>query len=144
VGYLIVQILAFLLIAIVLGFILGFAWRSISCNRRIAEMDAEATRLRRDIREMQIRAVAAEQNAARIQAENQLEGPDDLTRIRGIATVIERRLHDLGITTFAQIANFTDADIKRINQDLNFKGRVERDRWVEQAQDIVSQKSNPP
>lgn len=143
-GYLIVQILAFLIIAIVLGFILGFAIRGISCNRRIAETDAEAARLRRDIREMQIRAVAAEQKAAQIQAESLHGGPDDLTRIRGIATVIEKRLHDLGITTFEQIADFTAVDIQRINEELDFKGRIERDRWVEQAREIVKQRAPQP
>lgn len=65
---------------------------------------------------------------------------DDLTRIRGIGKVIEPKLHDLGITSFDQIARFTPADIERVNDVLSFKGRIERERWVEQAKELVAQK----
>ena len=64
--------------------------------------------------------------------------PDDLTRIKGIGKVLEGRLHDLGITTFLQIAQFTEEDVNRVNEVLSFKGRIERERWVEQAKDIVA------
>lgn len=63
--------------------------------------------------------------------------PDDLTRIKGIGNVIERKLHTLGITTFEQIANFDTADIERVNQVLDFVGRIEREKWVEQARELA-------
>jgi len=59
--------------------------------------------------------------------------PDDLERIRGIGAVLRRRLNDLGITTFAQIADFSEADLARVDEVLNFKGRIAREGWVEQA-----------
>ncbi|TPM33048.1 hypothetical protein FJ958_09875 [Mesorhizobium sp. B2-3-5] len=37
------------------------------------------------------------------------------------------------MTSFAQIAAWTAADIERIEHALQFGGRVERERWVEQA-----------
>ncbi len=61
------------------------------------------------------------------------EAPDDLERIRGIGPVLKQRLNGLGITTFAQIATFTDADLARIDDVLDFKGRIAREGWVEQA-----------
>lgn len=61
------------------------------------------------------------------------EAPDDLERIRGIGAVLRQRLNDLGITTFAQLAAFSEADLKRVDEVLNFKGRVARENWVEQA-----------
>lgn len=59
--------------------------------------------------------------------------PDDLTLIKGIGKVIERRLHELGITTFQQLADLTPADARRINEAIDFPGRIEREHWVEQA-----------
>ena len=61
------------------------------------------------------------------------EAPDDLERIRGIGAVLRQRLNDLGITTFAQIAAFSEADLARVDELLNFKGRIAREGWVEQA-----------
>jgi predicted flap endonuclease-1-like 5' DNA nuclease len=60
-------------------------------------------------------------------------GPDDLKRIRGIGVLIEKRLNSLGVSTYEHIANWTVADIERISQSLDFKGRIERENWVEQA-----------
>jgi predicted flap endonuclease-1-like 5' DNA nuclease len=56
---------------------------------------------------------------------------DDLTAIRGIGKVIERKLHGLGITSFGQIAAMTAEDARRVNEALEFPGRVEREHWVE-------------
>ncbi len=61
------------------------------------------------------------------------EAPDDLERIRGIGPVLKERLNRLGITTFAQIAAFSEADVARLDEVLDFKGRIVRERWVEQA-----------
>ena len=61
---------------------------------------------------------------------------DDLTLIKGIGKVIERRLRGLGITTYRQLAELSTADIQRINNALDFPGRIERERWVEQARSL--------
>jgi predicted flap endonuclease-1-like 5' DNA nuclease len=58
---------------------------------------------------------------------------NDLKRIRGIGVLIEKRLNSLGVTGYEHIANWTAADIDRISQSLDFKGRIERENWVEQA-----------
>ncbi|HSG95850.1 MAG TPA: hypothetical protein VLA28_10035, partial [Afifellaceae bacterium] len=62
---------------------------------------------------------------------------DDLTKIKGIGQVLKGKLNQLGITTFRQIADFTGADIERVNAELDFPGRIERERWVEQARDLA-------
>ena len=59
--------------------------------------------------------------------------PDNLRRLIGIGPVNEKLLKGQGVTTFAQIAAWTVADIERIEHALQFGGRVERERWVEQA-----------
>ena len=58
---------------------------------------------------------------------------DDLTEIKGIGKVIERRLHELGVTSFRQLAELSPAEAKRINEAIDFPGRIEREHWIEQA-----------
>jgi large subunit ribosomal protein L21 len=61
-------------------------------------------------------------------------GPaDDLKKISGVGPVLEKKLNALGITQFAQIAAFSADDIARVDDSLNFKGRIERDDWISQA-----------
>jgi large subunit ribosomal protein L21 len=65
-------------------------------------------------------------------------GADDLSKIAGVGPVIVGKLEKLGITTFQQIADFTAEDITRIDEELNFKGRIERDEWVKQANEFLA------
>ena len=58
---------------------------------------------------------------------------DNLRRLIGIGPVNERLLKGLGVTTYAQIAAWTAADVKRIEDVLNFDGRIAREKWIEQA-----------
>lgn len=62
---------------------------------------------------------------------------DNLTTINGIGPVIEKKLHGLGITTFQQIAELDQARMDEINEQLSFKGRIEREEWVEQAKELI-------
>lgn len=63
--------------------------------------------------------------------------PDDLKKITGVGPVLEGRLNELGITKFEQIAAFKKADIDRVDERLDFKGRIERDDWVKQAKELA-------
>ena len=63
---------------------------------------------------------------------------NDLKRIRGIGVLIEKKLYSMGITSYEQVANWTRADIDRISQILDFKGRIERENWIEQARILAS------
>ncbi len=64
---------------------------------------------------------------------------DDLTRISGVGPVIVGKLEKMGITTFQQIADFSADDIARVDEELNFKGRIERDEWVKQAKEFLAE-----
>jgi predicted flap endonuclease-1-like 5' DNA nuclease len=63
---------------------------------------------------------------------------EDLKRIRGIGVLIEKKLNSMGVVTYEQIANWSAADIDRVSQSLDFKGRIERENWVEQARILAS------
>lgn len=59
--------------------------------------------------------------------------PDNLRRLIGVGPVNEKLLKAQGVTSFAQIASWAAADIKRIEDVMNFDGRIARERWIEQA-----------
>ncbi|MEO5706489.1 MAG: hypothetical protein ABIT10_09290 [Alteraurantiacibacter sp.] len=59
---------------------------------------------------------------------------DDLLLIKGLGPKLRAQMADLGVSTFAQIAAWSDADIDRIDAQLGrFQGRIRRESWVEQA-----------
>ena len=59
---------------------------------------------------------------------------DKLTDINGIGPVIEKKLIAAGVTTFKQIAEWTATDVEEFDEKLSFKGRIDREEWVKQAQ----------
>jgi large subunit ribosomal protein L21 len=66
--------------------------------------------------------------------------PDDLKVISGVGPVLEKKLNDLGIYTYAQVAGFSKKDIDMVDDALSFKGRIERDDWVAQAKKLAAEK----
>lgn len=59
---------------------------------------------------------------------------DDLTTIKGLGPKLATLLKEQGVTSFAQIAAWDDAEVERIDALLGrFKGRITRDSWVDQA-----------
>jgi predicted flap endonuclease-1-like 5' DNA nuclease len=66
---------------------------------------------------------------------------DDLTALKGIAEVLEQRLHEFGIYTYDQIASWSEDQIKEFSSRLAFKDRIQRERWVEQAQQLLAKKT---
>jgi large subunit ribosomal protein L21 len=79
----------------------------------------------------------AEKKAAPKKAAAKKSDGDDLSEISGVGPVIVGKLHAEGITTFAQIAAWTDADVEAIEEKLSFKGRVGREDWIAQAKDLA-------
>lgn len=64
--------------------------------------------------------------------------PDDLKRISGIGPQLEALCHRLGFYHFDQLANWTEAEIAWVDENLEgFKGRVTRDDWVGQAKRLA-------
>lgn len=60
--------------------------------------------------------------------------PDDLTRIKGLGPKAAAQLKLLGITRFAQLGALDTAQAQAVDERMGvFRGRLERDRWVEQA-----------
>ena len=65
------------------------------------------------------------------------EGGDDLKALSGVGPALEKKLHAADVTSFAQIAAWTETDIAAMDEKLSFKGRIEREGWVEQAKELA-------
>jgi predicted flap endonuclease-1-like 5' DNA nuclease len=63
---------------------------------------------------------------------------DDLTNISGIGKWINKKLNALAIFTYKQISRFNEDDIDEVTEAIEyFPGRIERDEWIIQAQELV-------
>lgn len=62
---------------------------------------------------------------------------DDLKKIKGIGPKIEGTLNNLGIYHFDQIAGWNRKSISWVDNDLSFKGRIDREKWVSQAKQLA-------
>jgi len=58
---------------------------------------------------------------------------DNLKELSGVGPALEKKLLEAGVTTFAQIAGWSADDIAAMDEKLSFKGRIEREGWVDQA-----------
>ena len=73
------------------------------------------------------------------------EDKDDLTRIKGIGSFIEKKLNGLGIYTYEQISKFDKDLIDKVTAAVEFfPGRIERDDWVGQAARLMDIKKETP
>ena len=64
-------------------------------------------------------------------------GADDLKELSGVGPALEKKLHAAGVTSFAQVAAWTEEDVADMNEKLSFKGRIEREGWIEQAKEKI-------
>ncbi|MBN9028352.1 MAG: 5' DNA nuclease [Rhizobiales bacterium] len=62
---------------------------------------------------------------------------DDLKQLSGIGPKLEQVLNGKGINRFADIAAWSDEDVRRIDAELGFDGRIGRDDWVGQAKALT-------
>jgi predicted flap endonuclease-1-like 5' DNA nuclease len=64
--------------------------------------------------------------------------PDDLKRIKGVGPKLEEKLNGLGIFHYSQIAAWGADEIAWVDDQLNFRGRIDRDGWIEQAKTLAA------
>jgi predicted flap endonuclease-1-like 5' DNA nuclease len=54
--------------------------------------------------------------------------------MKGVGPRLAERLNSVGVVSFAQIAALTPEQAHELDSKLgDFQGRLERDRWIEQA-----------
>jgi len=65
---------------------------------------------------------------------------DDLKNIKGVGPKIEGILNGMGIYHFDQVASWSRKEVKWVDEELSFKGRIDREKWIAQAKVLVKGK----
>ncbi|MGN6375001.1 MAG: hypothetical protein ACTHMG_05545 [Sphingomonas sp.] len=112
---------------------------------RIATLERRNTELERDLH-----AAHTAVPAAPIAADAPRRGtwlgsghPDTLHRIRGIDEPTARRLKDVGIVSYDDVARLSDADADEVERRLDLRpGTIERDEWREQARLLAAERED--
>ena len=67
---------------------------------------------------------------------------DDLTKINGIGSFIEKKLNNIGIYNYLQISKLSKEEIETLTDLIQFfPGRIERDDWTGQAKQLLEDKT---
>ena len=62
----------------------------------------------------------------------------DLKKLSGVGPALEKKLIAAGVTSLEQVATWTEADVTKIDEELSFKGRIEREGWIAQAKELTA------
>jgi len=68
------------------------------------------------------------------------ESKDDLKKIGGVGPKLEETLNKMGVYTFAQVASWSADEVQWVDDNLSFKGRIDRDDWIGQAGELMAAK----
>jgi len=68
-------------------------------------------------------------------------GKDNLQLIKGVGGVLESLLNEIGIYHFDQISNLSKEEVLWLDNSMSFPGRIEREEWVSQAKDLAEGKT---
>ena len=64
--------------------------------------------------------------------------PDDLAKLQGVGPQIVKKLNEAGVFHYWQVAAMTPEDVAKLDAELKFNGRIERDGWVSQARSLLA------
>lgn len=74
---------------------------------------------------------------------NLLDAPqgeaDDLSKISGVGPGLNEKLNQNGVYHFWQIADWGPDEVAYMDGQLSFKGRIDRDNWIEQAKELAAE-----
>ena len=65
---------------------------------------------------------------------------DDLKKISGVGPKLEETLNKMGVYHFSQVSAWTPDEIQWVDDNLSFKGRIDRDDWIGQATEMMTAK----
>jgi len=147
------QMILCLLLAALLGFIMGYFFGKSTCANNncdhIEEINHSNTHDSHETQESASTVITSSNSSEKIEKisiEDEkptlLSAPrngekDNLTRIKGIGLKIESALNEIGIYHFDQIAAWDKENIAWADSTLGFPGRAEREQWVTQAKALA-------
>lgn len=64
---------------------------------------------------------------------------DDLTQLTGVGPALAKKLNEAGVTSFAQVAAWTDADMDALGETITgLKAKAEKGDWINAAKALAS------
>lgn len=86
------------------------------------------------------KAAPAKKTAPKAEAPKAEAAADDLTKLTGVGPALATKLNDAGITSFAQIAAWTDADLDTLSETITgLKAKAEKGEWISAAKDLAAE-----
>jgi len=133
------QTTIYLILTLIAGAIVGYLMKKSSmtkspCNKGVKgthelHIDQKSIRAKEEKKEVNLQPKLL--NQAR-------DGEkDNLQLIKGVGPVLEELLNKTGIYHLDQIANLTKEEVSWLDSLISFPGRIEREKWVEQAQSLI-------
>jgi predicted flap endonuclease-1-like 5' DNA nuclease len=104
--------------------------------RLTAEIEAVAAETGADVAKTARRAAKRVSKVAKA-VTAPVEGPDDLTRIKGLGPAMAKKLNEKAITRFAQLAALKKADLEALDAEIGARGRVLKNDWAGQAKTLA-------
>ena len=141
------QIIICLILAALLGWIIGYLMGKATCSEKNKYNASEENSHELHIDNNDI--VVPLMSNAKVEVGTQPVllataregGKDNLQLIKGVGKVLEALLNETGIYHFDQIANFTAEEVIWLDNSMSFPGRIERENWVAQARDLAEGKA---
>ena len=62
---------------------------------------------------------------------------DDLKALTGVGPALEKKFNEAGITSLGQIAEMSEDDVARLEEELGISGKFEKGDWVNQARELI-------
>ena len=62
---------------------------------------------------------------------------DDLKALNGVGPALEKKFHGAGITSLQQIADLSDEDVAKLEDELSISGKFEKGDWVNEAKKLI-------
>ena len=131
------QTVALLIVAFVGGCFLGSLARGLHARRSVP-VPAQSGQLPAASRPTRPRTGKRTRSADTPRKPAAASPNDDLKLLSGVGSKLEQKPNRAGVTSFAQIARWTREDIASFDERLNFRGRIEREKWVEQAKALAA------
>ena len=99
-----------------------------------SKLDAKPAKVAADEAPAPAKKAAPKAEKAAPKAKAAAAASDDLTQLTGVGPAFATKLNEAGVTSFAQIAAWTDAEIERLDGEISgLKAKAEKGDWVAEA-----------
>ncbi|CAA6818669.1 MAG: Unknown protein [uncultured Sulfurovum sp.] len=136
-GYLLAEIVLYLVGAGLIGFVFGWIVRGGMHSESVVIKEEKPTVEALEIEKKEAVPTLSDDDKPSFLSEPKEETPDKLSEIKGIGPVLEKKLNALGIYYFEQITAWTPKQEEWVSITLGFPKKVTREAWAKQAKELL-------